>query len=542
MMKKIMIFCLAALLTGIWSSAAATDAAVQIQLGEDGNFSVTVAQSAAAVRVKAPSGADIYVGDSATGDSQSFIIPMDDKADETGDYIFVVNGETYSVFYANAKGKKEAMEHVNAAQNEQMLGEALNTYQKELALGTDDWTALDKWGGVYTFLLKKLPYEEAGMFCKDIRQYTLVDGMNKAKDAQTAEQLIATYNEEFLKLDFSSTSDFKQMDAAAQKQVYEGMLHPSPAYSSPADIIAAHDKAVVVPLVNFVNWTKLETVMRKYQECIGVSFTGDYSKLNANTEVPELWKQMKQTTYTSTEQIAQRFHTLAASLAGSGSQTSNAGIGGGGGGGRGSSSADVSIGGDALPQPFDPGLPPSENLSKIFSDMGSSPWAATAVDYLAQTGIVSGAGNGNFEPERSVTREEFLKMLLIALELEGSGETTEFSDVEEGAWYAPYISTAKEFGITTGIGNGTFGIGQQISRQDMAVFAWRAMEAAGQLPESTGEKTSFADEVEISDYALEATYQMQQAGILSGVGDGRFAPHAYATRAQAAKMIYEMIG
>lgn len=366
MMKKIMIFCLAALLTGVWGSAAATDAAVQIQLGEDGNFSVTVAQSAATVRVKAPSGADIYVGDSAVGSSQSFIIPMDDEVDETGEYIFVVNGETYKFFYANAQGKKDAMEHVNAAQNEQMLGEALNTYQKELALDEDDWTALDKWGDVYTFLLRKLPYEGAGaaeMFCKDIRQYTLVDGMNKAKDAQTVENLIATYNEEFLKLDFSSTSDFKQMDAAAQKKVYEGLLHPSPAYSSPADIITAYGKAVVVPLVNSVHWTKLETVMRKYQEVIGVSFTGDYSKLNANTEVPEFWKQMKQTTYTSVEQIAQRFHTLAASLAGSGSQTSNAGIsggGGGGGGGRGSSSANVSVGGGALPQPSEPGLPPSE--------------------------------------------------------------------------------------------------------------------------------------------------------------------------------------
>lgn len=552
-MKKFRYLCLAALLTGLLGSAAvAEDAAVQIQLGDDGNFTVTVAASDAAVRVKAPSGDDIYVGDSAAEGSQQFTIPMDDQSDETGEYTFVVNGETYTAFYANAVSRQEAIESVNAASTAQELGSVLNTYQQELALDTDNWTDMSKWNGVYTFLLKELPYEgtdAAVNLRKDIRKYTLVDGMNQAQTADAAAALIATYNEEFLQLDFSETSDFGQMDAASQKQVYEGMLHPSPAYSSPEDIAAAYDKAVVVPLVNAASWTKLETIMRQYQEVIGISFDGAYAKLNTNTEVPALWKQMKQTTYTSTSQIAQRFNELTASLAGTGSQTSNpgstgAGGGGGGGGGRGSSTTatEVSIEGGAFSSASDPGEPPETGLSKNFRDMDSCIWAVTAVDYLAEAEIISGTGDGNFEPERSVTREEFLKMLLVALELEGSGETVTFTDVENDAWYAPYISTAWELGITTGMGDGTFGIGQKVTRQDMAVFAWRAMEAAGQLPESTKEKITFIDEADISDYALDATYQMQQAGILSGMGDGTFAPVASATRAEAAKMIYEMIG
>ena len=86
MMKKFRYLCLAALLTGLLGSAAvAEDAAVQIQLGDDGNFTVTVAASDAAVRVKAPSGDDIYVGDSAAEGSQQFTIPMDDQSDETGE-------------------------------------------------------------------------------------------------------------------------------------------------------------------------------------------------------------------------------------------------------------------------------------------------------------------------------------------------------------------------------------------------------------------------------------------------------------------------
>ena len=56
------------------------------------------------------------------------------------------------------------------------------------------------------------------------------------------------------------------------------------------------------------------------------------------------------------------------------------------------------------------------------------------------------------------------------------------------------------------------------------------------------EKTdiSFADKTEISGYASDAVQTMAKAGIING-SDGNFMPKAYATRAQAAKMIYEIL-
>ena len=50
-----------------------------------------------------------------------------------------------------------------------------------------------------------------------------------------------------------------------------------------------------------------------------------------------------------------------------------------------------------------------------------------------------------------------------------------------------------------------------------------------------------ADKEKISDYAIDAVEAMYRAGIVSGVGNGNFAPDMYATRAQAAKIIYEVI-
>ena len=51
------------------------------------------------------------------------------------------------------------------------------------------------------------------------------------------------------------------------------------------------------------------------------------------------------------------------------------------------------------------------------------------------------------------------------------------------------------------------------------------------------EATVFADDSEIAEYAKEAVYSMQKAGIINGKGDNRFAPTEYATREEAAKMI-----
>ena len=51
----------------------------------------------------------------------------------------------------------------------------------------------------------------------------------------------------------------------------------------------------------------------------------------------------------------------------------------------------------------------------------------------------------------------------------------------------------------------------------------------------------FPDEESIADYAKIAVYGMKATGIVSGMGDGTFAPKAYCTRAQAARIIYGLM-
>ena len=74
-----------------------------------------------------------------------------------------------------------------------------------------------------------------------------------------------------------------------------------------------------------------------------------------------------------------------------------------------------------------------------FTDVGETHWAKEFIYYLANRGIVSGVGGGRFEPNRSITRAEFVKILTTAAKADISkAESSGFSDVAATAWYAPY--------------------------------------------------------------------------------------------------------
>ena len=175
-----------------------------------------------------------------------------------------------------------------------------------------------------------------------------------------------------------------------------------------------------------------------------------------------------------------------------------------------------------------------EVKEEIFDDLADCEWAKEAIEELYKKNIVSGVDDKKFEPMRNITREEFVKLVVLAFGFEISEGETGFSDVSSGAWYESYIKTAMDNGIVTGISETEFGVGKNITRQDMAVIIARVKNM-----KNVENAEPFADDADISDYAKEAVYAMKETGIITGVGDNRFAPKNNATRAQAAKVIYE---
>ena len=171
-----------------------------------------------------------------------------------------------------------------------------------------------------------------------------------------------------------------------------------------------------------------------------------------------------------------------------------------------------------------------------FEDLASVEWAYSDISELFDKGIVSGVSEHLYRPNISVKREEFVKMLVCAMGLQNElADDAGFTDVETGAWYESYVNIAKKFGISTGTGDNKFGVGHEISRQDMAVMIYNSMKICGYI--STGAENSFADKGSCAGYTIDAIAELSQKGIVSGVGDNLFEPLGKATRAQAAVII-----
>ncbi len=176
----------------------------------------------------------------------------------------------------------------------------------------------------------------------------------------------------------------------------------------------------------------------------------------------------------------------------------------------------------------------------IFDDIEDVTWAKSAIIYLAEQGIISGKSDKVFAPNDNVNREELAKILVGAFLEDAIDGEINFDDVDLSAWYAPYIKKAYGAGIVNGYNEATFGIGDNVTREDMAVMIYNAAKWAGMAFE-TKEFETFSDDNEISDYAKEAVYTLRNEGVINGVDRSTFAPKEPATRAQAAKIIYSLL-
>ena len=184
--------------------------------------------------------------------------------------------------------------------------------------------------------------------------------------------------------------------------------------------------------------------------------------------------------------------------------------------------------------------PQQEGQVITFEDLEQAKWAKEGIHYLVQKGILSGKGEGMFYPNDNITREEFIKILVLAFDVHDETAQTDFSDVLQSDWYYSYVASAVKLGLINGINENYFGAGENITRQDMAVLVWRFLNYTN-LALPKGEILGFADKVNIGEYARTAISSLREAGIVAGMADGRYLPDDFCTRAQAAVIIYSAL-
>lgn len=177
---------------------------------------------------------------------------------------------------------------------------------------------------------------------------------------------------------------------------------------------------------------------------------------------------------------------------------------------------------------------------EIFDDLSSVEWARVAIEALYNNGIINGVGDNKFAPMNNIKREEFVKIVVIAFGVYDKTLKSDFADTNPDEWYSAYIASAKKAGIVNGISDTEFGLGKNITRQDMAVMLYKGAMSKGYTFNMS--KLNFKDSNNVSDYAEDAVSALVSKGVINGYEDNSFRPKEFATRAQAAKMIYSLIG
>lgn len=324
---------------------------------------------------------------------------------------------------------------------------------------------------------------------------------------------------------------YSEIADSSKKAWLDNYLNTNKGYANNRDFVNAYETANRLYKINNTRFDSMETVLAGYAGNLGLTVMPGYraymalsSKVTANERIAAALKLTPAQSAAALDAVIQK------SIEGN-AQTPASGSGGGGGG-----TGTVGKTG-MIPVPT-PALDTAEQKTG-FKDMGSAEWARQAVESMTAAGIISGDGDGNFRPNDTVTREEYVKMIVCAANMYDSAAKCNFTDVPEDAWYRSYIASGFNRGLVFGKSETEFGVGTPLTRQDMVVIAARAAEKI-KTPEPIREYTAFEDDDEISEYAKAYVEKLCRAGVVNGIDSKNFDPFGYATRAQGALIIYKL--
>ncbi len=180
----------------------------------------------------------------------------------------------------------------------------------------------------------------------------------------------------------------------------------------------------------------------------------------------------------------------------------------------------------------------------LYEDMKGSPMHLAAIT-LAERGIIQGETLGDksfFRPQSSVTRGEFLVMVMRCTDLIGEVPTvsnTGFSDdADIPTWMKGYVKTAQLCGVISGNDDDgvlSFAPDRLITRAEAAVMLNNALALQ---PDEDALATVFADNDSIPTWAVSAFQNLRVNGIVNGYGDNTQRPAETLNRGQAASMLY----
>lgn len=354
----------------------------------------------------------------------------------------------------------------------------------------------------------------------EIEEKSNAEFLNKIKGATEAEAIeIIENNDARLSLDLTGTygySYLKSLYDNGEKSPLQTVISKLKTISSLSSAGSVFKDSVVLESVKAADWQTLDDVLEAYKTELAITNLDEFNNLS-NSKKADLLRELVLLDFSDLSKVKSEFTSLIEKYSAP-SRTDN---GGGGGGGS---------------LTFPNKEPKEEKEELSFTDIAEGHWANSSIMFLADKGILSGYPDGSFKPDKSVNREEFVKMLIVALGLYDKNSECQFEDVDKESWYYPYVASACKNEIVNGMGN-IFGSGENITREQAATMIYRS---AVMFNKTFEEGMKFIDGDSISEYAKEAVSAIAGT-VINGDENGNFNPFASTTRAQAAKMIYQLL-
>ena len=177
---------------------------------------------------------------------------------------------------------------------------------------------------------------------------------------------------------------------------------------------------------------------------------------------------------------------------------------------------------------------PEESAKAAFTDVAADAWYAPAVSYVTGEGIMNGTGEAVFSPDMTVTRGMVYQTLYNMAGRPAVAEAATFHDVA-GKWYADAAAWAEDEGLTAGTGQGAFDGERAMTRQELGkVFADYA-DAQG-AHAANADLSAYTDAASVADWARDGVERAVALGLLSG-NQNRLSPAGTAQRSELAQLL-----
>ncbi|MGN0330454.1 MAG: S-layer homology domain-containing protein [Kineothrix sp.] len=187
---------------------------------------------------------------------------------------------------------------------------------------------------------------------------------------------------------------------------------------------------------------------------------------------------------------------------------------------------------------------PQTDLDFPFSDIliDTNNWKYVNTKYVYSNGIMNGISGTNwFKPDDPLNRAMFATVLYRMANSPATSFSNRFSDVKDGQYYSKAVIWANDKKIVSGMGDGSYGVERNITREQIAKMLYEYAKSSGKDVSARKSLDSFTDQSSVSGWAKEYMQWATAAGLISGkpnAGGGyRLDPKGEATRAECAKML-----